>query len=846
MRGTIPRGWAVVRVAASADGVNALVFSVDCEDTDAGRPVSRIELVQERKVHEIWIHSWMEPRSLSMRQEAPGVVAISELVVLQPSGFRVLARAARRYISARDGSSRSTSRRLLESLVRRWRKGGWRAVRQAFYYQLHLPPAASHTPPSSRPGPRAAGSDPRRIYERIERMGRVLSHGGVESEPAEALDALDFASLLPPAVSVIVITLNQVALTAACLESLGRANRSVPFELIVVDNASSDDTRRLLRERIRGARVVLNEENRYFAEACNQGASIARGRALVFLNNDTLVNPAFLESLLETADSHDRIGAVGAKLLRPDGRLQEAGSILWRDGSALGYGRGDEPGRDEYMFRRDVDYASAACLLVKRDVFSSLGGFCDSYRPAYYEDTDLCMKIRKAGYRVVFDPFAEVTHSEYGTSGPERAEEWMRVNRERFKEKWSEELERQAIARPHQRVEVLRARSSGGSGFILVIDERIPAFDRGGGYPRMFQMISCLIELRYHVTLACTEKTSAAAAHVQELRKLGVEVLAQEKADSRLADGGALYDVVLLSRPRVFAAYHEVVRRHASRARVLYDSEALWHRRVAAEAGLTRYPLVDYPGAPSKADLDEEAKKLLKSETEALRAADAVIAVTEDEARRMTCLGGRGRVFTIPTIHEGAKFGPDVRGFEARDGILLVGGFFDDMRNPNTDAALYFVLEILPRIQERLPHVELQVAGCQPPAILRDVVGRSATFWGDPSVAALRALYFRARVAVAPQRFGSGVKHKVTEAMSLGLPLVASTAGAEGSGLVNGHSAYIADDPASFADGVVALYTRADLWLQFATRAHELALARFCRSAVIKEIDVMMSEVMHR
>jgi len=748
-----------------------------------------------------------------------------------PSDLRILARAAGRYLSVKGGFSWSVSRKLLESVAKRWKKGGWRAVRQAVSYQLH--PSAS---PFPRPSLDTARNDPRRIS-----IDTIPS----SAAPVEEL-SLDFATPATPAVSIIIVTFNQVALTAECLQSLSGIAGTVPFELIVIDNASTDGTRHLLRERVRGARLVLNDDNRYFADACNQGAAIARGRTLLFLNNDTRVSPTFLESLLSTADSHDRIGAVGAKLLRPDGRLQEAGAILWRDGSSLGYGRGDEPRSDEYMFRRDVDFASAACLLVKSDLFSSLGGFCDSYRPLYCEDSDLCMKIRKAGYRVVFDPFAEVVHAEYGTSGRERAEEWMRLNQERFKKKWSQSLERQAIARPDDRLEVLRARSTASAGAVFAIDERLPAYDRGGGYPRMFQLISCLIELGYQVTVGCAQPASTGDPRVQELRKLGIEVLARETIASRLADGGGLYDVILLSRPRVFAAYHKIVRRRAPRAKVLYDSEALWHRRVLVEAELDRYPLVDYPGAPSKWDLRKEAADLLKTETEAVRGADAVIAVTEDEARQVTRLGGRGRVFTVPTIHEKLTFGPDVRSFEARSGILLVGGFFDNMRSPNTDAALYFVLEVLPRIRERIPGVELHIAGCQPPKILREVVGRNATLWADPSVAALRALYFRTRLAVAPQRFGSGVKHKVTEAMSLGLPLVASTAGAEGSGLSNGESACVADDPATFAEGVVALYTRPDLWLRFATRAHELAIARFSRDAVMPEIDRMITEVMSR
>ena len=94
-----------------------------------------------------------------------------------------------------------------------------------------------------------------------------------------------------------------------------------------------------------------------------------------------------------------------------DGTLQEAGSLIWQDGSCLGYGRGDDPEQPEYMFRRDVDYCSGAFLLFRKQDFAALQGFDEAFAPAYYEESDFCIRLRKSGKRVVYDPRAVITHS---------------------------------------------------------------------------------------------------------------------------------------------------------------------------------------------------------------------------------------------------------------------------------------------------------------------------------------------------------------------------------------------------------------------------------------------------
>ena len=189
-----------------------------------------------------------------------------------------------------------------------------------------------------------------------------------------------------------------------------------------------------------GVIYLRNERNSGFVASCNRGAEKARGKYLVFLNNDTLVKPGWLTALLDTFTEEPRAGIVGSKLLYPDGRLQEAGGIIWRDASGWNYGKFDDPGKPEYNYLREVDYCSAAALMVPKALFESVGGFDSRYAPGYYEDTDLAFKVRQAGYRVLYQPLSEVIHYEGATGGTDistGAKKHQEINRSTFAEVWS-------------------------------------------------------------------------------------------------------------------------------------------------------------------------------------------------------------------------------------------------------------------------------------------------------------------------------------------------------------------------------------------------------------------------
>jgi len=218
-----------------------------------------------------------------------------------------------------------------------------------------------------------------------------------------------------PRVSILLVLYNRAELTLTCLRSLQPRLAEADAEIVLVDNASHDETSVLL-DRIRGATVLRNDENRGFPVAVNQAAAAATGEFLLLLNNDTeLLDDSLGTAARFLAANHDT-GAVGGRILLLDGTLQEAGCVIWREGHVLQYGRGDSPTAPEYRFQRDVDYCSAAFLMTRRELFEDMGGLDAAFSPGYFEDLDYCVRLWRAGRRVVYLPDASILHYENASS----------------------------------------------------------------------------------------------------------------------------------------------------------------------------------------------------------------------------------------------------------------------------------------------------------------------------------------------------------------------------------------------------------------------------------------------
>jgi O-antigen biosynthesis protein len=614
-----------------------------------------------------------------------------------------------------------------------------------------------------------------------------------------------------PEVSIILVLYNQAPLTFGCISSISEClgTSAVGVEVIIVDNNSIDETADLLQH-IQGATVLHNDANLGFLKAVNQAALHAQGRFILLLNNDAQLLPGSLEAAVHVLNSSSDVGAVGARLILPDGSLQEAGSIVWNDGSCLGYGRGESPTAPPYMFRRNVDYCSGAFLLTRSELFSRFGGFDEAFVPAYYEETDYCMRLWEAGYRVVYEPETVVLHYEFGSAEKvARAMDLQEAHRAVLVERHSESL-RSRLAPSHSNV--LYARSPGDrSQRLLMIEDRIPRTSLGAGFPRSGRILRELAAAGLLVTFF------PATSQIEEWRDVRatvppeVEVMLGfgiDKIKNFLEERSGFYGAILVCRPHNMRTFLEVARRRPELTEgttLIYDAEAIFAARDILEMRLRGNP-------PEKAMVEE----MLAEEASLAQAASLVLSVSTREASEFRRLG----VDNVEVLGHILEPTPGLERFETRRGLLFVGRL-EDEGSPNVDGLGWFVQDILPLVRKTLEQdVSLIAAGADGAPSVSRLKRRGTTFLG--TVEDLSPVYNASRVFIAPTRFAAGIPLKVYEAAAHGVPSVVTPLLAEQLGWCNEEDLLVGGDAQEFAAQCVRLYRDEALW----TRLRKNALNR--------------------
>lgn len=628
-----------------------------------------------------------------------------------------------------------------------------------------------------------------------------------------------------PVVSVLVVLFNRAELTLECLSSLLECG-SRDFEVVIVDNHSSDSTARLL-ERVDGAKIVRNTANVGFLAGANQAAGPANGEFLLFLNNDARVLPGSIVSAIRTARSDERIGAVGGKLICPDGALQEAGSVVWNDGASAGYGRGDRPFEPQYMFQRDVDYCSGAFLLTRSKLFRDLGGFDPVYRPAYYEEADYCFRLRRHGYRVVYDPSATVLHFEFGgTTELAESIELQKSHRAIFASRFGEELKGQQAAGSPAGAD-LRARMRQKEGRrVLLIDDRVPHPHLGSGFPRALALVSALVELDSFVTLYPLGTPREDWDRVYADLPREVEVMIGRGAVGLvdfLTERSGFYDTLLVSRPHNMELIQRVHRQHPgcfAGMRILYDPEAVY---VMREVELGKVE-----GRPS---CEADMQKRIEKETALASIADTIFCVSEKEKE---IFEQRQHGQRVEVLRHAIAPDPTRNGFAVRTGFLFVGAIHGDA-TPNADSVCWFVQHVLPRISAGIGQpAHLTVAGLNLSRAVSALACEHVIITGP--LDDLGALYEQARVFVAPTRFAAGVPLKIYESAARGLPVVATGLLAEQLGWEPGRELLVGQTADSFAEECVRLYLQQAKWEELRTAALQRVTAECSKQSFLSTL----------
>jgi GT2 family glycosyltransferase len=601
-----------------------------------------------------------------------------------------------------------------------------------------------------------------------------------------------------PKTSILLILYNRAELTLECLKSI-RQSESSDYEIIVIDNASTDYTQQLL-QKIEGVTIVTNTDNKHFVEGVNQAASISKGENILLLNNDTTITPSSISYAEETLDKPG-VGAVGSRIIKLDGTLQEAGCFLLSNAKCHAYGSGEDPLDFRYLFERSVDYCSGAFLLTKRSLFNSLGGLDASFAPAYFEDVDYCVRLSSAGYEIKYDPRCVVIHVENGSSSKEEAKDLQVRNRNILIDKHGTSLQKYFDF--NSSLKNFGRASYATRKKVLVIDDVIPFEHRGGGSPRTKLLLSTLSGLDVDVTFFSTLPYDSLSWHylhgVIPINVECVPFLGKEKLPSFLNERADFYDTIVVSRPHnmeYFQSALEKLNGIALNAEIIYDVESLYAEREIHKMNLLNGTKLS----------DAEKDYILSKELDIAKTAHKITVVSDKDAATFKEAG----FSNIEVISYGSYVHNSTNSFEDRSDILFVGPIRQE-QSANLDAIRWFIHEVLPILREKYDfNQSFRIIGDYKDEFIKPLQVPGVWFHGP--VKELSEIYNMHRIAVAPVRYAAGISLKVIEAASHGLPVVATDLITELLGWVKQEEIASISSPEGFAYACHVLYTDKEIW----------------------------------
>ncbi len=669
----------------------------------------------------------------------------------------------------------------------------------------------------------------RRLYRIMRRIGgkvwrKVKPAVRKIITPAVYTKKIEIPKFDSPKVSIVIPVYNEFEYTYGCIKSIIENVKNVSYEIIVGDDMSTDATKKI-KKIVKNVKVNINTTDHGFLMNCNRAAKLAEGQYIIFLNNDTLVKEDWLESLVELIESDDTIGMVGSKLVYQEGILQEAGGIVFSDGSGWNYGRNQNPDMAEYNYVKDVDYISGASIMVRKSLWNQLGGFDEQFIPAYYEDTDLAFSIRKLGYRVVYQPKSVVIHFEGVSNGTDEngsgLKAYQKINKEKFLEKWKDELKLQSPS-PE---ELFVARERGqNKKTVLFIDHYVPHFDQDAGSRSTFSYIKVFQHMGYNVKFI-GDNFYPHEPYTSALQQMGIEVLYGDwyylNWQTWIEEHAKDIDVVFANRPHITMKYIDLLKEKTN-AKIIYYGHDLHHIREMREYEITK-----------NEELLDSAKYWKKIEYDIMEKADVIFYPSYVEINEIVKnrpeFKDKARAIPVYMYEEPHKADVKLSTKEKKD-LMFVGGF---AHKPNADAVCWFVENVFPQVLEKYPDIKLNVIGSKPTQEVLDLASENIIVHGFVSDEELENFYHNTRMSVVPLRYGAGMKGKVVEAMYYQIPLITTSIGAEGMPEAE-RVMVICDEADEMAKNIIDLYENYDVLDEMSKKTVDYIQQYFSENAAEK------------
>lgn len=625
---------------------------------------------------------------------------------------------------------------------------------------------------------------------------------------------IKFEKVEKPLVSIVIPVYNQFKFTYACLYSILNHTKNIDYEIIIADDCSTDKTKKI-SEFVENIKIIRTTNNLGFLKNCNNAIMQAKGEYICLLNNDTQVQPQWLDWMLDLFKNEKNVGIVGSKMLYAQNKLQEAGTLIYKD--LYFQGRLDAPTKSMYSYVKEVDYVPGCCVLTPKKLFDEIGGFDEIYAPAYNEDPDYCYQLKKRGYKVLYQPKSIILHYEgvsYGKSRMERIEK----NRDIFNKRWAEELSKKTtfeeIKVPF--TEKMRPKT------ILVIDDKLPEYDQHAGAKTIFHFIKLLKKMGMHIKFLPADYLLR-EPYATALGQLGAEVLTdyqlndKEKFKQWLNVNHHFVDYVLISRPQVAEQYLGIVKEYKN-IKVLYYGHDLHYLRELRDYELTK-----------RQDALSCSNFFKAMEFDIFNKVDMSYYPSQFEVETIKKEMPMAKAKAVPAYLYDITQAPVQKNFESKKDLMFVGGFG---HLPNVDGILWFVREVFPMVLEKLPDIKLNILGSRPTEEILELQSDSINILGYVQDDVLAEYYQNCRIVVAPLRFGAGVKGKVIEAIYNRIPVVTTKIGAEG--INQGDVLTIADEPIDFANELVDLYNNKERYEHIVQNSLNIIRDNFSYEKAIK------------
>lgn len=607
------------------------------------------------------------------------------------------------------------------------------------------------------------------------------------------------------------------------------------MEIILVNDCSTDETKEIL-EPIAALNFVDNQSNQGFIHSCNKGASLAKGKYLYFLNNDTEIRPNCIESLMSVI-AQEGVGAVGSKLIYGNGTLQEAGGIIWQDASGWNYGRQDNAAAPQYNYLRPVDYCSGASLMVRREVFERLNGFERDFAPAYYEDTDLCFAIRHfLGLQVMYQPKSEVIHHEgisSGTSTLSGTKRYQVVNAGKFRAKWQNVLESDRyLANTGIAGVTLASRKYLGNKTILVIDGYMPCYDKESGSRRLFALLKIFKALNFHVIFAADngQKTEPYASMLENLQ---IEVLYTHKGytqtiQQQLQERLASIDLAWICRPQLTEKYLPLIRQQ-EKIKVVYDTIDLHYLRMQRAWQLSKEKSAAAVG---------QWQSMQITELNMAKQSDLTITVTpiEQKTLQRQLQGNNKHIAVVPNVH--FPYQGNIPSFYERSGILFIGSY---NHPPNIDGVRWLCQEIMPLVWQQQPDIKVTLLGSNVKPEVEALANQKITVTGY--VEDVSSYFLSHKLSVSPLRYGAGMKGKIGQSLEYSLPVVSTAIGTEGMNLDPEQHILEANNTQEFAQQILRLHDDMSLWNQLSLNSRQV-IAPYTPEMIKDNVSRLMGQLL--